>query len=93
MSRRLERQREKLREQVIAELTDRCTRLGESVQLLPGSQIHWNGTLQDVHQTVYDTSGEKVTILGVEIWNDAAQDVRFVPWHAVQLVIPPDPED
>lgn len=93
MSKRLERQRAALRLAIEEGLSQTCRNLAQSVQLLPGAQIHWKNGIEDVHQTVFDTSGEKVTILGVEIWNDAAQDVRFVPWHAVDLVIPPDPED
>lgn len=67
--------------------------LKTATQLIPGSQIHWNGTLQDVHQVVFWSTQEGVSILGVEIWNETAQDVRFVPWHAVDLVIPPDPDE
>lgn len=71
---------------------DDIERLKIATQLLPGSQIQWKGGIEDAHQVVFNIKSDGVSILGIEIWNEAAQDVRFVPWHAVELVIPPGPE-
>lgn len=81
------------RELAQRELEASIERLKVATQLLPGAMIHWAGHLDSVHQVVFDTTDRKPKILGIEIWNEAAQDVNFVPWHAVELVIPPDSDD
>ena len=73
--------------------TQACNNLKACMQLMPGSQIRHGKLLSDVHQAVFDVTGNGVTILGVEIWNEVAGDVIFVPWHAVDMVIPPDPDE
>lgn len=73
--------------------TEACHNLKLCMQLLPGARVRHGRETDEVHQAVFDVTGEGVRILGVEIWDEYREDVLFVPWHAVSLVIPPALDD